>query len=127
MPKKLTLSRSEVGIFCRDNLYATLMLQSAEDDYVAARCLILNFLLRGLGLASEAIEKALKAILFLETGSKRKGWHKPYELKEELKKHKKDWSRLDKFDDLLKRLYSHYQYRYHDNPDKSTRQSSQEL
>ena len=110
--------------------YANMRFFNANQDYVAARCCILNGLFAGFTLASQAIEKLLKAIIYLETGEKMKSRHNPYELKEKLKGIK-DYN-LDDFDLTLKKLYDHYLSRYHeDNPrihaDRSSGASSEEL
>ncbi len=103
---------------------------SANQDYVAARFCILNGFFSGFTLASQAIEKLLKAIIYLETSEEMKSSHNLYGLKEKLKKIK-DYS-LDGFDLTLKKLYDHYLSRYHeDTPsihaDGSSGASSQEL
>jgi hypothetical protein len=76
-------------------------------------------------LASEAIEKLLKAAIFLESGEKMKSNHDASALKDKLKR-LKDYD-LDKYDDQLKKLYDHYQSRYHDNPTTGKGASSEEL
>ncbi len=124
--EKFKLSRKDINIFCQNNQYATMMFTTASSDYVASRCCILNGLLRcGFVLSCQAIEKILKVFIFLETKEKIKKGHNPFCLKEKLKE-TKDY-KLDKFDNLLKRLYGHYQSRYHDNEDSSRSKSSKEL
>ncbi len=125
----LSLSREEVMNFCRKNQSALLMFGQAGEDYISSRCLLLNNLLTGLTLSSQAIEKILKSFILLEDGVstklKGKDLHNPFKLKEELK-NKRDY-RLDKFDNLLKKLYGHYQSRYFDNKDSSKVKSTDEL
>ena len=99
--------------FTNKNKDALMFIFTADQDYVAARCCILNALFAGFALASQAIEKSLKAFICIESGKKMKTNHNPYELKEILKKYK-DYD-LDKYDRLLKKLFDHYQMRYHDN------------
>ena len=127
--KQLKLSRKGVSDYCIKNQYATMMFGTASDDYVSARCCILNALFPGFGLACQAIEKILKAFIYLETGEESKlkysDKHKPFELKEELKKVKDHG--LDKYDDLLKILHEHYQSRYYENPTSGRGASSKEL
>lgn len=95
------------------NSYANMQFFSASDDYVSARCCILNGLFSGFSMASQAIEKLLKAIIFLESGEKMKTGHNPFLLKEKLKKIQ-DY-KLDKYDSILKKLNDHYLRRYYDN------------
>lgn len=88
-----------------------LMFMKASDDYLAARCLIMNALFSGFTLASQAVEKLLRALIYLETGKKIKNkeiFHDPFQLKEVI--------RIDspKFDKTLKKLADHYSSRYHD-------------
>ncbi len=125
-----SLDRKGVMAWGVQHTYANMRFFNANQDYVAARCCILNGLFAGFILASQAIEKLLKAIIYLETGEEMKRSHNPYELKEKLKKIK-DYS-LDGFDLTLKKLYDHYLSRYHeDNPrihaDGSSGGSSEEL
>ena len=118
--------------YSRRNLYAMMMFWGACSDYVAARCCLLNYLFSGLPLAAHAVEKMLKAFIFLSSGAKttlksRNGdLHNPYLLKQELRRTYAD-SKLDSFDDLLKKLFQHYQSRYHDNPNQAKSRSSAEL
>lgn len=126
--KNKKLTREETRKFCHDNSYATLMLMGAEDAYVSARCLILNFLItRGLGLATEAIEKVLKAILFLKDKKIPPNIHDTFKLKELLKAENNFWNNLNQYDLLLQKLFGHYQHRYHDNKNASKNMSSDEL
>ena len=106
------------------------MFVGAGDDYAAARCLSLNHLVEtGFPLFCQSIEKMLKALIFLETGAtpKVKGMdrHMPYALKEELQS-STDYG-LDKYDDVLRRLFGHFQHRYHDNEDQSRIMGGREL
>ena len=120
-PPELRLTNEESMNFSREHSEAMLLSMQAIEDYVSARCCIFNNLFTGLTIASQAIEKMLKAIIYMETKQKFevKGndRHKPFKLKEELKQ-AKDYN-LDRFDDLLKRLYGYYQARYPDNDDKN--------
>ncbi len=111
--KKLKMNRNETQKYCVKNQYAAMRFFNASDDYVAARCCILNGLFPGFTLASQAIEKMLKACIFLESKKELKRGHNPFELKEELKK-LKDYG-LNKYDNLLKKLYDHYLARYHED------------
>lgn len=127
---RLTLTRQDVADFARQNQYATMMFMDAGFDYVACRCCILNALHSGFRLASEAIEKLLKAHIFLVTGARtkltRKDLHNAYALKQELNAVVND-KKLDSFDDVLKKLHDHYQSRYFDNPVTGRGASSEEL
>lgn len=124
------LDRKGVMEWGTQHQYANMRFFGATEDYTAARCCILNGLFVGFTLASQAIEKLLKAIIFLETGKGMKTQHNPYELKEKLKKIK-DYD-LDSFDIMLKKLYDHYLARYYENDPKvhadgSSGASSEEL
>lgn len=101
------------------------MFGKASNDYIASRCCILNALFPGFILACQAIEKLLKAFIFLETTEQLKDGHNPFELKKKLQKIKNYG--LSKFDDLLKKLYDHYQSRYYDNKISGKGASSSEL
>jgi len=125
-----SLDRNGVLNWGVQHKYANMRFFNATEDYTAARCCILNGLFVGFTLASQAIEKLLKAIIFLETGEEMKTWHNPYDLKEKLKKIK-DYN-LDGFDLTLKKLYDHYLSRYHEDSrqthaDGSSGASSEEL
>ena len=63
-----------------------MFLYDADQDYVAARCCILNGLFPGFMLASQAVEKFLKALFVFECKEKVKNIHDPFGLKECLKK-----------------------------------------
>jgi hypothetical protein len=106
------------------------MFMDAASDYAACRCCILNSLHSGFRLASEAVEKLLKAHIFLAAGTKTKlqrgSLHNPYLLKQELNGARPDRS-LDSFDDVLHQLHNHYQSRYFDNPGQRKGASSEEL
>jgi len=107
------MNRNETQRYCAENQYAVMRFFNACNDYVAARCCILNGLFPGFTLASQAIEKMLKACIFLESKKELKRDHNPFRLKEDLKKIK-DYE-LDKYDNLLKKLYDHYLARYYEN------------
>ena len=125
----LRLNNKDVADYSQKNSYAQMMFIGGAEDYVSARCLILNGLFTGFFLYSQAIEKFLKALIFLETGKEpeldRSNWHDPYKLKLELQKHK-DYS-LDRFDEVLQRLHGHFQTRYFDNNNQSKMMSGKEL
>jgi hypothetical protein len=126
----LTLTSKESLEYARKNLYATMMFGSAGEDYIACRCCLLGGLFAGLRLGSEAVEKMLKAYIYLATGAKskltRSERHNPYLLKRELIATHPD-PKLDSFDDPLRKLYGHYQRRYYDNPDQLREASCEEL
>src|SRR5438105_14344420 len=112
----LTLTSKETREYAGKNLHATMMFGSASQDYIACRCCVRGGLYTGLRFGSEAVEKLLKAHIYLATGAKRRG-HNPYRLKQELITTHPD-AKLDSFDDPLRKLYGHYQRRYYDNPDQ---------
>ncbi len=125
MTTNLTMSRQEVSKYWSDKQYAAMMIFVATSDYIAARCCILNALFPGFTLASQAIEELLKALIYLESGEEMENGHNPFGLKEKLKGLKN--YDLDKYDDLLKKLYDHYQSRYHNNKTTGKGASSEEL
>ena len=106
------MTRDEHQKYCIKNQRALMFLYNADQDYVAARCCILNGLFSGFMLASQAVEKFLKALIVFE-GKEAKNIHDPFKLKECLKK-VKDYN-LDRYNDLLKKLSDHYKARYYDN------------
>jgi hypothetical protein len=123
------LTCQDLQAYASAHQYAQMMFVSAGDDYVAARCLILNELFYGFTLFSQSIEKFLKAYIFLETGKpttlKGRELHSPFKLKQELQT-RKDYN-LDRHDDLLHRLYGHFQQRYFDNANQSRSMRASEL
>jgi hypothetical protein len=127
---QLTLTREQARQYAGKNHYAMRMFMDAGFDYFACRCCILNALHSGFRLASEAVEKLLKAFIFLQTGTKStlkgRDRHNPYLLKEELKASRPD-QKLDSYDDLLRKLYDHFLSRYYDNPTTGKGASSEEL
>jgi hypothetical protein len=129
MELTLSLNQTQVAEYCCKNGYAQMMFGSSADDYISSRCLISNNLTTGFSLYAQAIEKFLKALIFLESGQEpqlaRFNWHNPYKLKLQLQKHK-DYG-LDRFDELLQRLLGHFQTRYFDNADQSNKMSGDEL
>lgn len=127
---KFTSTKEELKAFGLKNGYATMRFMEAGDDYVASRCLILNMFSSGFPLFSLSVEKMLKAMFYLETGTevkfnKSSDRHNPFLIKKELSKHK-DFG-LDKYDDLLLRLYGHYQWRYYENKNKTQSRDTNEL
>ncbi|HET6842505.1 MAG TPA: hypothetical protein VFK06_12605 [Candidatus Angelobacter sp.] len=119
------MSEQDVAQYWFENKYAAMMIFKATSDYTAARCCILNALFSGFMLASQAIEKLLKAMIYLESHREMKSCHDPFSLKEQLKS-LRDYD-LDKYDFILKKLYDHYQSRYHDNKTTGAGASSTEL
>jgi hypothetical protein len=124
-----TMSAADIREYGVKHGYSQMMFGGSSGDYIASRCLILNVLWSGFPLFSQSIEKMLKAYIHLETGQRTNlignDRHNPYFLKEELQQ-RKDYG-LNQFDDLLKRLYTHYQSRYHDNKDRSGGMGAGEL
>lgn len=108
-------ARNQAATFARQNQNAMLMLYNADTDYIATRCCILNGLFSGFILASESIEKQLKA-LALFNKKKLSNSHDPFMLKKELQKEVLNkYKSLNKYDSLLKKLSDHYRSRYYDN------------
>lgn len=129
MVGNFTLTKDELTSYSVTNSYATMRFMEAGDDYVSARCLLLNNFFPGFVLLSQSVEKMLKAMYFLTTGSKvpLKGpdLHNPFLIKQEISKFVN--YDLDKYDELLKRLYGHYQWRYYENKGKSPGMGTDEL
>ena len=66
-PNNYTFTRKEIREFARKDQYAMLMFNHAGDDYVGARCLIVNGLLvAGFPLVAQSVEKFLKALIFFQ-------------------------------------------------------------
>jgi hypothetical protein len=107
-----------------------MMFMGAGHDYFSCRCCILNGLSSGFRLASEAVEKLLKAFIFLQTGARPllrgKDRHNPYLLKEELRASRPD-PMLDSHDDQFHKLHDHFLSRYYDNPTTGKGASADEL
>lgn len=87
----------------------------AVEDYLGARCLLLNGIFVGLTLAHEATEKLMKAILILESIN----FSKSHELKKLidllLKKNSEKYGFLNDQSEFIERLDRHYGWRYYDN------------
>lgn len=88
----------------------------AVQDYLAARCLLLNNIIPvGLIIAHEAVEKQLKAILTLEEVMMPKKCHDVSSLAGLLiEKNSTKYSFLKDQSDFLTRLHLHYGWRYYD-------------
>lgn len=123
--EELRLSKEELVEFTRKNKLARMLFTQAGDDYIAARCLMLEGLFAGLVFGCQAIEKILKSILYIESGIKKCSLHNPFEIKEKIKKYK-DYD-LDRFDDFLNRLHIYYEDRYPDNENPSLMKCSWDL
>ena len=100
----------------------------ATQDYIAARCCLSNWLINGLVLAAQAVEKYLKAYILLLVPSKniRHLSHKIRDLATELLALDPNLD-LFLYEELLVRLEAHYQTRYPDNHNASTKQSTGEI
>ena len=87
---------------------------SAVEDYLGARCLLLNNVFVGLTLAHEAVEKMMKAILILENIK----FQKLHDLEKLtdllLKNNSEKYKFLKDQKDFVKRLDQHYSWRYYD-------------
>lgn len=87
----------------------------AVQDYLAARCLLLNKIFVGLVIAHEAVEKQLKAILILEKVTMPQKCHDVSNLAALLiKKDSNKYYFLADQTDFLARLNLHYGWRYYD-------------
>lgn len=86
----------------------------AVEDYLGARCLLLNNIFVGLTLAYEAVEKLMKALLILENTELQKS-HSLEKLSESLlKKNFSKYELLNNQKEFIKRLDQHYSWRYYD-------------
>jgi hypothetical protein len=115
----------EAQDYARTHPYVMGMLFNASDDYVGARCLILNGLFAGFVLGCQALEKLLKAILAAETGLELKRGHNPAAIFNKIPGNERYG--VSQHYATLRRFYGHYLHRYHDNPDASQGASSAEL
>ena len=111
----------------KENAYARVMFADAGQNYVSARCLLLNGLLdSAVVLYCSSLEKAFKAYIFLSSGHmsklKKMEKHNPYLLKEELKKYK-DFG-FDQYDEFIKNVSGFWYWRYHDKPEFNSKRSS---
>ena len=84
----LTLTREEANKFSSDNHDAMLLIHQATDEYISARCLLLNGLFPGLILAAQSVEKYIKGFILLvdRTKNLRSFSHNFNKLFDELKK-----------------------------------------
>jgi len=86
----------------------------AVDDYLGARCLLLNNIFVGLTLAHEAVEKLMKAIVILENVTLQKS-HDLEKLADLLLKNNSEkYKFLNDQKEFIKRLDQHYGWRYYD-------------
>lgn len=86
----------------------------AVEDYLGARCLLLNNIFVGLTLAHEAVEKLMKALLILENIQPQKS-HNLEKLSELLlNKNSSKYEILNNQKEFVKRLDQHYSWRYYD-------------
>ena len=123
---RFNLSKEKVMEFSRKNQNAMIFLYQSQIDYISARCLMLNNLFTSLIFGCQAIEKMLKAYISLEIKPKKvPRIHDLYELKNTINFSKN--LNLDNFNELLQRLYGHYQSRYYDNKEIIKQSSGDEL
>lgn len=123
----LKMTKEEFNKYASDHLNALQMIDNAVQDYISARCLLINGLFPGLVLAAQSVEKYFKGYILLLDRSKntRKFSHNIIDLKDEVQR-LKDFG-LDNYNNFLKRLEKHYLTRYPDNKNKSTFMSTDEL
>ncbi len=87
----------------------------AVDDYLAARCLLLNNIFVGLTLAHEAVEKLMKALLILEDIKIPKSCHDTAVLAKLLSsKDSVKYGLLNDNAKFIELLDQHYAWRYYD-------------
>ncbi len=125
---KLSLSKKETIEYGRQHKLAMMLIFQATEDYIASRCCLLNGLFVGLVSAAQAVEKYLKgyALIINPDINVKLLSHNLKKLATEVIALDCNLS-LNNYMPLIERLYSHYQSRYPDNPDKSTTQSTGEL
>ncbi|MBE0472357.1 MAG: HEPN domain-containing protein [Methyloprofundus sp.] len=115
--------------FCRQNKLACMLLLTAAEDYAAARCCLIGGLFSGLQLASQSVEKLIKASILLhhpEADIRRQYGHDvPSLLKglESILKQQFD----PKYHQIADKLLLHYNGRYPDNPNRAMSASNTEL
>lgn len=86
----------------------------AVEDYLGARCLLLNNIFVGLTLAHEAVEKLMKALLILENIRPQKSHSLERLFGLLLKKNSSKYELLNDQQEFIKRLDQHYGWRYYD-------------
>ena len=122
-------TQKEIMDYFKEYKDGTIIFYDSIDDYIVSRFLInQGFLREGLIFGCQSIEKMLKSFILLikkKISKKNNLSHNPFDLKEELKE---NFSlNLEKYNDLLKRLFGHYQSRYMDNSNQVTFKKSWEL
>ena len=124
---QFTLDGDAVRDFSRANRDAMLMMYRGTDDYVGARCCLLNGVFSGLELGAQAFEKHVKAmLLFVNPNAKVKRIrHGLSELLSKIRDEK--IADLSHHVDVVRALEAHYQARYPDNPGKGRSASTGEL
>ena len=107
---------------------ASIYVMPALEDYLGARCLLLNNVFVGLTLAHEAVEKLMKSLLILEKIQIPHSCHKITELKNLLViGYPKKYSFLNDAKEFIDRLDKHYNWRYYDgDPRKRSQNRSPE-
>ena len=86
----------------------------AVNDYLAARCLLLNNIFVGLTLAHEAVEKLMKAIVILENIMLPKSHNLEKLADLLLENNSEKYKFLNGQKEFIKRLDQHYGWRYYD-------------
>lgn len=123
------MDQKELNDFASNNKTACLLLFQVGEDYAAARCCIRHALLAGLSLASQAVEKTLKAYLFFHDpkyAPKTHG-HELIDLAKEVLKHYPHAIDLPSCEDTLAKLQEHYSARYPDSRPPRYSASTKEL
>ncbi|MDO9095782.1 MAG: hypothetical protein Q7U99_24460 [Rubrivivax sp.] len=124
---EFTLDRAQRLAFAAANRRAMLLLHRAASDYLGARCCLLNGVLSGLELGSQAIEKHLKALLLFASPELN-----PKEFSHNIVRLSDRATRaglvdLARHHETIQKFYGHFQSRYPDNPGGSTSASTGEL
>lgn len=128
MTTLFSMTPENVRNYTRDKMLALQYQQIATDDYAGARCCLINGPLVGLVLSAQAIEKYLKTIILLRSPS-----YNPKRLCHTLVDAVSEASRLETSLDLSRHsatiasLEQHYNSRYPDNADQSTKKGTDEL
>ena len=123
-----TMTPEQVRNYARDKEPALQYQQVATDDYSGARCCLINGPLVGLILAAQAVEKYLKAIILL-----RKPNYNLKRLRHALSDAVTEASHLEPSIDLsvysptISILEQHYNSRYPDNANQSSKKGTNEL
>lgn len=111
----LPLEVKEAIEFIQDNKQAVTFVNESCDDYICSRCLILNNLVGGQILASQALEKILKAFILFENPEvnvKKKYAHHITNIISDLPDKQINWIKSNNLSEIAQYLQDAYKCRY---------------